>query len=132
MALVLEETKVAPDQTSVRKLAREPGACLLDVDDVDAFAAGAGLRVLFFSGEGKRRPEAQDVAVVLRELLRKNLGRLEVGVLTDMAENKSKVRLGVIVLPTVVLMRDGEKREAIARIQDWPVYSDAIARHIDA
>jgi hydrogenase-1 operon protein HyaE len=132
MSFVLEETKVAPDQTSVRKLAREPGATLLDVDDVDPFVAGEGLRVLFYSGEGKRRPEAQDVAVVLREILRQHQGRLQVGVLTDMAENKTKVRFGVIVLPTVVLMRDGEKREAIARIQDWPVYSDAIARHIDA
>jgi hydrogenase-1 operon protein HyaE len=132
MSLVLEETKIAPDQTSVQKLAREPGARRLDVDDVDDFTAGPGLRVLFYSGEGKRRPEAQDVAVVLRELLRQHQGQVQIGVLTDMAENKTKVRHGVVVLPTVVLMRDGEKLEAIARIQDWPVYADAVARHIDA
>ena len=132
MSLVLEETKIAPDQTSVQKLAREPGARRLDVDDVDDFTAGPGLRVLFYSGEGKRSPEAQDVAVVLRELLRQHQGQVQIGVLTDMAENKTKVRHGVVVLPTVVLMRDGEKLEAIARIQDWPVYADAVARHIDA
>jgi hydrogenase-1 operon protein HyaE len=126
----LLDTEPAPPPSVVSALATTPGARRLDVDDVDPFLAGPGLKILFYSGEGKRRPDAQDVAVVLRELLRAHAGSLSVGVLTDMAENRSKVRFGVVVLPTVLILRDCQVLESIARIQDWPVYAGAVRRHL--
>jgi hydrogenase-1 operon protein HyaE len=124
--------KAAAPESPVRALATWPGVTTLEPGDVDAFiAADAAPFILFFSGEAKKRPEAQDVAVVLREMLRARPGTLRVGLMSSAAEDKLKSRFGVAVLPSVVFMQGETVLETIGRIQDWTVYEDAARRHLD-
>ncbi len=109
-------------------LASEPGAARVATVDVDAFlAAEPGQVALVFTGEGKKRPEAADVAVVMREMLRDYRGLVRIGVAADKDEDALKQRFGVIVLPTVVLVQNGEVVERIPRMQDWANYAERFA-----
>jgi hydrogenase-1 operon protein HyaE len=116
--------------TPLESLMARPGVTLVDGANIDMFLAEPPEHsALVFSGETKRRPEAQDVAVVLRELDRAYRGTVRVGVLEGAAEDRLKGRFGVVVLPTVVLLVGGEVVARITRIQDWSVYADAFAAH---
>lgn len=101
-----------------------PNVATVRVDDVDAFVAAApGHAVLLFSGETKRRPEAQDVAVVLREMAKTYAGAVRFGVVDGAHEDRLKTRFGVVVLPTVVFLDGAETLATMPRIQDWPAYA---------
>jgi hydrogenase-1 operon protein HyaE len=119
---------IAPAPSPVALLAAEPGASIVDLATIDAFLAGApSFTALIFTGEGKKRPEAQDVAVVARELLRSYRGGFRCGVVADQAEDALKQRFGVIVLPTVVLLDGAEVLDRIPRMQDWSIYAAHVA-----
>jgi hypothetical protein len=40
-------------------------------------------------------------------------------------------RFGVVVTPAVVYMRDGQPNELVARMRDWPVFSQAADRLLE-
>jgi hypothetical protein len=40
-------------------------------------------------------------------------------------------RFGVVVMPAVVYMRDGQPSELVARMRDWPVFSQAADRLLE-
>ncbi|MFO0408336.1 MAG: hypothetical protein ACK50Q_18385, partial [Labrys sp. (in: a-proteobacteria)] len=100
------------------------GGTFLDEAAGAAFIAAQGPRILIFPGIEKRRPEAQDVAVIMREFLRLYGGQLRAGVLSGRAEDRLKTGLGVVVLPSVVLFGEGPPH-VLPRVQDWVVYRDA-------
>lgn len=96
---------------------------------IDSFIAAAGPAILFLTGDNILRPEATDVAVVVRELLRSPAGRgIRFGIVDRRDEPAMMQKFGVVVVPALVLLRDGAVQEIIARIRDWPVYAQALAR----
>lgn len=96
---------------------------------LDGFIAASPRAILFVTGDTMQRPEASDVAVVVRELMRGPDGRrLRVGIIERRDEPAVMQRFGVVVVPALVLLRDGATQEIIARIRDWPVYTQAFAR----
>lgn len=120
---------MSADVLPLARLKAEPG-----VQDVDAAArdeVNAGTRVLFFTGLAKGRKEAQDVAIVLLEMLKANR-RIAIDVVADTAEDALRQRYGVRVLPALVFLKDGIVMRALFGFQDWAVYTAAFATHFGA
>lgn len=88
----------------------------------DNFIAGAGHRLLVFTGDPKLRPEAHDVAVVARELLREHPG-LSIGVVGQTDEAALLKRLKVEAVPAVLFIRNGRVVSTVSRLQEWQVYA---------
>ncbi len=93
--------------------------------ELDDWLARNPRGLLFFIGD---RPEGLDVAVVVRELAASYQGRLRVGFIDQRDEAALMARFGVVVMPAVVYMRDGQPAELVARMRDWPVFSQAADR----
>jgi hydrogenase-1 operon protein HyaE len=95
-------------------------------DDIDAFLRPEGSAprhaILFFPGAATQRPETQDVAVILPELLEHFAGRLRGAIIAAEAEEKLKGRFQVVVMPSLVVTRDGEPVGVLPKIQDWSAY----------
>jgi hydrogenase-1 operon protein HyaE len=111
----------------VQRLAALPGACWVTLASHDAFVAGSGARVLFFSGDAVRFPESLDVAVVLPELqtaLRGPGGTLpfEVGVVHRDHEDALARRWGSVKWPALVFLRDGAYVGVLPGMHDWVDY----------
>ncbi len=107
------------------------GCEVVSAATVDAFIGASGPSVLFLTGDTTQRPEAGDVAVVVREILRGHEGaQVRLGIVDRRDEASVMQRLGVVVLPAVVLIREGLVQEIIARMRDWQVYSQAFERLI--
>jgi hydrogenase-1 operon protein HyaE len=110
------------------------------LDEVDAAMVDQFLRladeagavaVLLSAGDPNRFPEATDVAIVLPELIVAFNGRLRGAVIARDAESALGQRFGVRVQPTLIFVARGETLGLIAKIQDWSVYVDRIAKLID-
>jgi thioredoxin-like negative regulator of GroEL len=67
----------------------------------------------------------------VRELATSYQGRLRVGLIDQRDEAALMARFGVVVTPAVVYMRDGQPSELVARMRDWPVFSQAADRLLD-
>ena len=117
----------------VESLLATPGCEPVAAATLEAFTGRPGPAVLFFTGDTTQRPEGNDVAVVVREFLRGPDGaRLRLGVVERRDEAAVMKLFGVLVLPALVLMRDGQVLEILARMREWPVYAQAFAHLIDA
>lgn len=107
----------------------------VDAASVDRFLgaanAAAAVAVLLSAGDPARFMEAIDVAVVLPELIDAFQGRLRGAVIARRAESELGQRFGVRVQPTLIFTAKGETLGLIAKIQDWSVYVDRIAKLID-
>jgi hypothetical protein len=105
------------------------GCETVNAASVAAFVADSGPAILFLTGDTLLRAEATDVAVVVRELMRSPAGRgIRLGIVDRRDEPAVMQKYGVVVVPALVLLRDGVVQEIIARIRDWPVYTQAFAR----
>lgn len=103
----------------------DPRGRSLGFEGLAGFLAEPGCGVAFVAGEPGRRPESQDVAVVLRELLRDPMLRVRVGVVEGALTDDVKERFDLRIEPTLVLVRDGEIRTVLPGIKDWAVYRDS-------
>lgn len=109
-------------------LTAHPSVDVLRKVALDDFLARNPRALLFFIGD---RGEGLDVAVVVRELATSYAGRLRVGVIDQRDEAALMTRFGVVVMPAVVYMRDGQPAELVARMRDWPVFAQAADRLLD-
>jgi hydrogenase-1 operon protein HyaE len=109
-------------------LAAHPGVDVLRKSDLDDFLSRNPRSLLFFLGD---RSEGLDVAVVVRELATSYQDRLRVGLVDQRDEAALMTRFGVVVMPAVVYMRDGQPAELVARMRDWPVFAQAADRLLD-
>lgn len=120
----------------ITQLVSRHGVPRLDAGSIDRFIApepGAGdATILFFTGDPVRWPEANDVAVVLPELLAAFAGRVRGGLIAREAEAALMPRFGVKVFPSLALVREGRTLGVIPKIQDWSNYVARIARLLDA
>lgn len=110
----------------VQRLVTQFGAEWVDSDNLAAFRAGPGERVLFFSGDPVRFPECLDVAVVLPELQAVFPGRLHIGVVRREHEDAVAARFGANRWPCLVFLRDGQYVTLIAGMLDWTDYVERV------
>lgn len=89
------------------------------------------MAVLLSAGDPASSMEAIDVAVVLPELIDAFEGRLRGAVIARRTESELGQRFGVRVQPTLIFLAKGETLGLIAKIQDWSVYVNRIAKLID-
>jgi hydrogenase-1 operon protein HyaE len=115
----------------LQSLAAQEGCEVVRQADLDAFLARHARALLFFTGDTVQRPEGLDVAVVVRELAARHRGQIAVGLVDRRDETAVMSRFGVVVLPAVVFVRDGQALELVARMRDWPVYAQACERLLD-
>ena len=106
-------------------LVAHPSCDVLRKAQLDDWLARNSRGLLFFIGD---RSEGLDVAVVVRELATSYQGRLRVGFIDQRDEAALMTRFGVVVMPAVVYMRDGQPGELVARMRDWPVFAQACDR----
>lgn len=99
----------------------------VDASTVDQFLAQGGKSVLFFTGDSSKRPEADDVAVILPELQKSFGNAFRVGVVRREAFPELKDRFKVHFLPTLCLMTDDQPSGNIVRIQNWSQYAQAFS-----
>jgi hypothetical protein len=109
-------------------LVAQDGCEVVRKTDLGAFLSRHPRALLFLTGDTQHRPEGLDVAVVVREMLAKYRGRLVVGLVDRRDEAAVMPMFGVVVLPAVVYVRDGEAAELVARMRDWPVFIQAAER----
>ena len=94
----------------------------LNAETIDAFIEDQGACVLFFAGDTSKRPEADDVAVILPELQKEFDGAFRVGVIRREDGEDLRKRFGAQLLPTLCLLHDGRHVVNIPRIQSWAEY----------
>ena len=91
-------------------------------DDAARFADRPGPKLLFLAGDPTRRPETHDVAVVLRDLLRRHEFALAITTDQELAAG-----FGARVVPSIVVFPERGEPQVIAGIKDWSVYEAAFA-----
>lgn len=116
----------------MERLIREFSLPELDVASVDAFLAGGGDAVLFFSEDPVQYPESADVAVILPELLAAFPGRLRGAVIARAAERELQKRFGFARWPALVFVRDGDIVGTITGIHDWDDFTRKVAELLAA
>jgi hydrogenase-1 operon protein HyaE len=84
--------------------------------------------LLFFTGDVASHPEALDVAIVVRELMRKYEGRVVLGIVDRRDETALMAKAGVVVLPAIAFVADGRTGEVVARMRGWSAYAQAAER----
>jgi hydrogenase-1 operon protein HyaE len=112
----------------LERLARDDGCEPVRAESLDDFLGRNPRSLVLFTGDTARRPEGLDVAVVVRELALAHRGQLAVGLVDRRDEGALMARFGVVVLPAVVFVREGEAVELVARMRDWPVFEQACGR----
>jgi hydrogenase-1 operon protein HyaE len=106
----------------LQRLVQQHGARWITPETLADFADGPGDRVLFFSGDPVRFPEALDVAVVLPELQAAHPGRFVVGVVDRDHEDAIARRYGANRWPALLFLRDGQYVTLLAGMHDWGDY----------
>jgi len=112
----------------VERLVNAHGAAWLDAENIQAWSALGGDRVVLFAGDPVRFPEGQDVAVVLPELQRSFPGRFAIGAVLRHLEDAVARRYGVQRWPSLLFLRDGQYVATLAGMLDWDVYLAEVAR----
>lgn len=116
----------------LERLVRDCGIPEVDAASVDAFLAGPGDAVLFFSEDLKQHPESADVAVVLPELLAAFRGRLRAALVARASERELQKRYGFARWPALVFTRGGEQVGTITGIHDWDEYVEKVQSLLSA
>lgn len=112
-------------------LARHPDCEVVRRATLAGFLERHPRALLFFTGDLGTVPEARDVAIVVRELLRQHAGRIALGLVDRRDETAVMARTGVVVLPAVAFVADGKTVDVVARMRDWGAYAQAIERLFD-
>lgn len=103
------------------------GLPLLDADSYDLFVYGHDNVVLFFANDPAMFPESHDVSVILPELLKAFVGRLQGAVIDRSVERELQARFRFSTWPSLVFLRRGEYLGAISGIKDWAEYGREFA-----
>lgn len=99
--------------------------------------AGPGPALYLYVGDGAARPELQDLAVVVRELLRAAPHRRALNTLVwsldaPALDEAERARLGIESAPSLVFLRDGQPLATLSRIQPWQSYAAALDQLAEA
>ena len=99
---------------------------------LDAVLQSAEITVLFFTEDPATTPEANDVAVVLPELVRHFGGRIAPAVVAREDERALQALYGFNLWPALVFLRKDRYLGTISKIQDWTDYLEQIQGFLDA
>ena len=94
---------------------------MLDESSLKPFCAEHHQAVLFFPGDPSKYPEANDVAMVLPELLKVFRG-LAAGVIAASDELALQRHFGFTRWPCLVFLREGQVMGIISEMQNWEDY----------
>jgi len=97
------------------------GFPVLDRDGARAFVHNHEHTLLCFFNDPKAFPENFDVAVIVPELV-KSFPAMHTAIAEPQAVAALALIYGVDVFPSLVLLRNGEVRQRLARIQPWSAY----------
>jgi hydrogenase-1 operon protein HyaE len=112
----------------IQVLADHPASEVVRRSTYAEFVARHPHVVLFFTGDLATHPEARDIAIVVRELLRQHDGRLTLGLVDRRDETALMAKSGVVVLPALAFLAHGQTVDVVARMRDWDAYAQAIER----
>jgi len=113
-------------ETPLRQLLDSGEASEVGTASLPAFLTSP-LGALLITGDPAQRPEAEDLAVVGRELKRMSGGALSLGIVSRADEDAVMKQLSVNVVPTVVFVKGGRVVSSVPKLQDWSVYARAAA-----
>jgi hydrogenase-1 operon protein HyaE len=116
----------------IEQLFTQHGFARVDLDTLDAFAAGPGHALLVFTEDPLRYKETLDLAVIAPEVAKTFLGRFRVGVLLPADARKAASRYGFARWPALVMLRDGRYVGAVDGLRNWEEYVDEVQRLLDA
>lgn len=111
-------------ETPMQRLLASGEAAIIHQSEVDAFLCSS-LGALLITGDPAQHPEADELAVIARELKRLSGGRLALGVVDFAADEAVKARLKITALPTVVFVKAGRVVATVPQLQEWAVYERA-------
>jgi hydrogenase-1 operon protein HyaE len=112
----------------IEALAGLPSSEVVRRAGIDDFLSRHEYALLFFTGDTQQRHEGLDVAIVVRELMKKYGDRLTLGLVDRRDETTLMAKTGVVVLPALAYVARGKTVEVIARMRDWAVYAQAADR----
>ncbi len=110
----------------IEQLTEHHGYPLVTPENLDNFLERETTLALFLSGDPKRYPEANDVAVILPELARAFPARFKPAVIDRRLETEFKQRYDIAVWPCLVFLRDGRFLGKISKVRDWSDYMQRI------
>jgi len=116
----------------IDRLSEQFGYPVLDAAALDAFLDRGGVSVLFFSEDPASYPEADDVAVILPELVRRFAGRVRPAVIARAAEKELQPRFGFLQWPTLAICEGRRCLGTISRVRDWAEYLEEFERLLPA
>lgn len=122
MSTIALQPPVAKEPPLITRLVEQLGATRLDEPGFEAFTAGAGLSVLFFTEDPLRVKETLDVAVILPEIVAAMAQPMRIGVLPPPLANARASRYGVRRWPALVFLRDGGWLGNVEGLRDWADY----------
>jgi hydrogenase-1 operon protein HyaE len=114
------------------KLLARPGFSKLDAGNLEEERQQPGLLMLFCTGDPQQRPEGQDLAIILPELVQAFSARFRVGIVASDIEATVQQCYGIEQWPSLVLLRDGDYVGSIPRLRDWAEYLQEIGLLLDA
>lgn len=111
-------------RTPLDRFVQDPRTHRVGVEDVWRFFAGPR-QILFISGDPHLRPEAHDVAVVMRELTKGQAG-LDLGWLAAEDEPDARKVLALRDVPCVIFASHGREVRRVEGVRDWSIYASAL------
>lgn len=122
----------APAHPLLRRMLQLTGACVLDADHFDDWAAAPGAALAVFAEDPERYKETLDIAVIVPELAAARPGAFRVGWLPPAAARALAPRFGFARWPAFVVLRDGQHVGAVDGLRDWDVYVGELDRLLAA
>lgn len=118
------------DSIAINSLLEQGQLQRVDAASLDVFLSGDGLKVLFFAGDQRRRSDAHDVAVALREILKEYGSAVSAALVEEADEAALQPRFRVLVSPSLALVYRGETLQVIPRVRDWSDYARAFRQYL--
>lgn len=106
----------------IEQLVTRHGCTYLQEDKLDWLLETDLPVALFFTEDPKRYPEANDVAVVLPELVKACGDCFRIAVVDRDLEAQLKNRYDITLWPSLVFLREGEYLGKINKMRDWSEY----------
>lgn len=116
----------------IEQLTERHGFARVTPDNLDNFLERETTLALFLSADPRRYPEADDVAVILPELVRAFPARFKAAVVDRRLEDTFKQRYDIAVWPCLVFLRDGRFLGKISKVRDWSDYLERIPQILDS
>jgi hydrogenase-1 operon protein HyaE len=119
------------NDTLIEALAGMPSSEVVRRAGYADFLARHQHALLFFTGDTGQHHEGIDVAIVVRELMKKYGDRLALGIVDRRDEAALMAKAGVVVLPAIAFVARGRTVDVVARMRDWTAYALAAERLFD-